>query len=123
MAETGEEGTIDKDIHIHALYNGIITNVREMQIRTLFFSRPANEIQWMDNPKNEAAGYPSITRYEIFRAPVSSIMYENAYVLIAEVDAGVTRFLDYQGVQANVNYVYSIRSVDAEGHISPFDNL
>ncbi len=80
-------------------------------------------MHWTDNPKNEAAGYPSITRYEIWRAPVRSIMYENAYVLIAEVDASVTQFLDYQGVEDNVSYVYSIRSVDAEGHISPFDNL
>ncbi len=122
VAETGEEGNTEKDIHIHALYNGIITNILEMQIRTLFFNRPANEIQWMDNPKNEAAGYPALTRYEIWRAPVSSIMSDNAYVLIAEVDTNVTSFLDYQGVQANVNYVYSIRSVDVEGHISPFDN-
>jgi hypothetical protein len=122
MAETGEEGTFEKDMHIHALYNGIITNVEEKRILTLFFNRPANEIQWMDNPKNEAAGYPAVTRYEIWRAPVSSIMSDNAYSLIAEVDPSVTRFLDYQGVQANVNYVYSIRSVDVEGHISPFDN-
>jgi len=122
IADTGQEGTFEKDIYIHALYNGIITNIEKMQIRTLFFNRPAYEIQWTDNPKNAAAGYPAVTRYEIWRVPVGSAAYENAYVLIAEVDASVTRFLDYQGVQDNVNYIYSIRSVDAEGHISPFDN-
>lgn len=122
IADTGEEGTFEKDIYIHAIYNGIITDVQEMRIRTLFFNRPANYIQWTNNPKNEAAGYPTITRYEIWRVPVSSVVYENAYVLIAEMDASVTQFLDYQGVQENVNYIYSIRSVDAEGHISPFDN-
>ena len=119
-AQTGETGTIYKDVHIHALYNGIVTSVNSRQLRTLFFNRAANEIQWTANPKNAAAGYPAITNYEIWRTSVSS---GANYTLIAEVGADVTYFLDYQGLQPNVQYFYSIRSVDSEGHISPFDNL
>jgi hypothetical protein len=122
-AVTGEMGNFKKDIHIHALYNGIVSSVTPQQIRTLFFHRPANEIQWTENPKNAAAGYPAITGYEIWRAPVSGLISGDSYVLLAEVSAGVSSFLDYQGVQANVQYVYSIRSVDSEGHKSPFNNL
>jgi hypothetical protein len=119
-AQTGETGTIYKDVHIHALYNGIVTSVNSRQLRTLFFNRAANEIQWTANPKNAAAGYPTITNYEIWRTSVSS---GANYTLIAEVGADVSSFLDYQGLQPNVQYFYSIRSVDSEGHISPFDNL
>ncbi|UCH96980.1 MAG: hypothetical protein JSV88_09055, partial [Candidatus Aminicenantes bacterium] len=100
-----------------------VTSVDTKQLRTLFFNRPANEVQWMANPKNETAGYPAITAYEIWRAPVSGVMSDSSYVLLGEVNVGVNQYLDYQGVQANVQYVYSIRSVDSEGHISPFNNL
>jgi hypothetical protein len=145
--QTGETGTSDKDIHIHALYNGIITHVKNMQVRTLFHNRPANEVQWTTNSKNSQAGYPSIVTYEIWRAP-QSLIAANAninlakygirttpvkpvnpavpvtnYVYVAEVGANVTKFLDYFGVQEGIQYVYSIRSVDSEGHKSPFDNL
>jgi len=118
-AQTGEMGNIYKDIHIHALYSGIVTAVNARQIRTLFFNRAANEIQWTANPKNEAAGYPHIGNYEIWRTSVSS---GANYILIAQVGANVTSFLDYQDVQPNVQYFYAIRSVDNQGHISPFDN-
>lgn len=123
IAETGASGTVYKDIQIHALYNGIITSVESKQIRCLFYNRDANEIQWTNNPKNVGAGYPNITGYEIWRAPFTSYVSNYDYAYVGGVDAGVTRFLDYYGVQGNVQYVYSIRSVDAEGHISPFDNL
>jgi hypothetical protein len=116
-------GNFNKDIFIHALYNGIVTAVNAQQIRTLFFNRPANEVLWTANPKNEAAGYPAITNYEIWRAPVSSLISGDSYVLVAEVSTNTSRYLDYQGVQSGVQYVYSIRSVDSEGHKSPFDNL
>jgi hypothetical protein len=119
-AESGAVGNIYKDIHVHALYNGIVTSVVSRQLRTLFFNRPANEIRWTANPKNQAAGYPTITNYEIWRTSVGS---GSNYTLITEVGADVTQFLDYQGLQSNVQYLYSIRSVDSEGHISPFDNL
>ncbi len=119
-ADSGAVGTIYKDIHIYALYNGIVTSVVSRQLRTLFFNRPANEIHWTANPKNAAAGYPTITNYEIWRKPASS---GSNYTLVTEVGADVTQFLDYQGLQSNVQYLYSIRSVDSEGHISPFDNL
>jgi len=118
-AQNGEMGTIYKDIHIHALYTGIVTSVVPRQLRTLFFNRPANEIHWTANPKNDAAGY-SISSYEIWRATVSS---GANYILVTRVGADVTQFLDYQGLQSNVQYLYSIRSVDNLGHISPFDNL
>ncbi|NIM15815.1 MAG: PKD domain-containing protein [Candidatus Aminicenantes bacterium] len=144
-AESGETGINYRDIHIHALYNGIITKVEKMRVRTLFHNRPANEVQWTDNPMNEQAGYPSITTYEIWRAPVNPGITENSmarygirgapprsvnpvipegsYVYVAEVDANVTKFLDYFGLQEGIQYVYSIRSVDSEGHKSPFDNI
>jgi hypothetical protein len=143
--ENGETGINYSDIHIHALYNGIITNVEKIQVRTLFHNRPANEVQWTDNPKNEQSGYPSITTYEIWRAPVNpgitqsntgrygirrtpvrpvnASIPDNSYVYVAEVNAGVTGFLDYFGVQEGIQYVYSVRSVDSEGHKSPFDNI
>jgi len=118
-AQNGEMGTIYKDIHIHALYTGIVTSLVPRQLKTLFFNRPANEIHWTANPKNDAAGY-SISSYEIWRATVSS---GANYILVTRVGADVTQFLDYQGLQSNVQYLYSIRSVDNLGHISPFNNL
>jgi hypothetical protein len=146
-AETGENGTFDKDIHIDALYNAIVNDVKSFQLRTLFFNRPANEIRWTANPKNAAAGYPAIARYEVWRVAVSSTLggnyaaskracngklpstganaplSGNNYVYVGEVEAGVNYFVDYFDLNSNSRYVYSIRSVDSEGHISPFDNL
>lgn len=123
IAQTGETGSILKDIHVDALYNGIITSVESKEIRCLFYNRDANEIQWTNNPKNVGAGYPNIIGYEIWRASFTSSVSNDDYAYIGGVDAGVTRFLDYYGVQGDAQYVYSIRSVDAEGHISPFNNL
>jgi hypothetical protein len=122
-AETGENGIATKDIHIHALYNGIVTGVEAKNIRTLFFNRAANRVTWGANSKNADAGYPSIAKYEIWRAPYSGFVTNSSYVLVGEVTSGVTAFMDYFGVQAGVTYVYSIRSVDSEGHKSPFNNL
>jgi hypothetical protein len=146
-AGTGETGTFYKDIHINALYNGIITGVEKKQVRTLFHNRAANEVQWTANSKNAQAGYPSITTYEIWRAPQSSVAANTNssmakygarttparpvspaaaainYVYVGEVGADVTTFLDYFGVQEGAYYIYSIRSVDSEGHKSPFDNF
>jgi len=121
-AETGETGLNNKTIHIHALYNGIITSVTPMRIKTLFYDRPANEIHWDPNPQNTNAGYPNITSYQIWRAPQSATFSDDDYVNVGEVESNVNQFLDYFGVQENVQYVYSIRSVDVEGHISPFNN-
>ena len=121
-AETGETGIYNTTIYIHALYNGIITSVTSRRIRTLFYDRPANDIQWTPNPGNTNAGYPDITSYQIWRAPQSTTFSEDDYENVGEVESNVNEFLDYYGVQENVHYIYSIRSVDAEGHISPFNN-
>ncbi len=72
-AATGETGTISKTIRLHALYSAILTASKKMQLRTLFYNRPAYEIQWIANSKNTQAGYPTITKYEIWRAPSNSI--------------------------------------------------
>ena len=87
------------------------------------FNRLANQLSWTDNSKNAAAGYPNITSCEIWRAPISSVMSDNAYSLLTEVDSSIKSFLDYQGSEANVQYVYSLRSVDNQGYKSPFNNL
>ncbi|MCP5103928.1 MAG: PKD domain-containing protein [bacterium] len=121
-AETGETGTITKDIRIHALFNAIISAVNARRIKTLFYDRAANELHWNANPLNVNAGYPAITTYEIWRAPLGSSLTGDAFVRLAEVDAGTATFLDYQDVVEGAHYVYSIRSVDVEGHISPFDH-
>ncbi len=122
-AETGENGVVSKNIHIHALYGAIVTGVTSRRIQTLFYDRPANEITWSPNQLNVTAGYPAITNYEIWRAPLSTNLSDDQYALVAAVDAGETTFLDYFGVQANTQYVYSVRSVDSEGHISPINRI
>jgi hypothetical protein len=122
-AETGEEGEGSLDVQLHALYGGIITSVTEKRIRTLFFNRGANDITWQANPKNAAAGYPSIVGYEIWRVPVSSSMAASEYVRVGSVSAGVNTFLDMFSINELGNYVYAIRSVDSEGHMSPVHNL
>jgi hypothetical protein len=121
-AESGATGLAYKDIHIHALYNAIITSVTPKRVRTLFYDRAANEIEWRSNPLNENAGYPSITGYELWRAPQSSTLSDDDYVKMADLGTNTTSFLDYFDVNENVDYVYSVLSVDAEGHISPFNH-
>ncbi|MCP5107658.1 MAG: PKD domain-containing protein, partial [bacterium] len=74
-AETGETGVLTKEIGIEALYGGIITAINAKRIRSLFYNRPANEISWDANPKNAEAGYPVISRYEIWRAPAGTSNY------------------------------------------------
>lgn len=122
-ADSGENGIISKDIQIHALYSAQITSVTSKRIQTLFYDRPANEITWSPNQLNVTAGYPAITGYEIWRAPMSTNLSEDQYSLVATVEAGTLAFLDYFGVQANTQYVYSVRSLDGEGHISPINRI
>lgn len=122
-AENGDMGLLTKEIHIDALYGGIITSVELKHVKTFFFNRPGNLISWNDNPLNEANGYPAISGYEIWRAPQASIISDNSYVKVGEVPASEHTFLDYAGVQEGVTYVYAIRSVDVEGHISPISNV
>lgn len=122
-ADTGETGEGSQIVRVHALYGGIITAVNAKRIRTLFFDRLAYELTWTANPKNTDAGYPTITSYEIWRAPETAVVSDADYILIGEVDAGVHTFLDYFGPKPSVNYLYAIRSIDSEGHISPFNNL
>lgn len=119
-AATGETGKIENTFHVHALYSAIVTSTESKRVRTLFFNRPAYAISWQDNPKNSEAGYPSIVKYEIYRAPVSSSLSEGDYTRVNETTG--TAFLDYFGVQDNTNYVYAIRCIDSEGHISPLGN-
>jgi hypothetical protein len=122
-AATGETGVIKKDFQLHALYSAIVTAANPQTIRSLFFNRPAYEVFWNPNPKNDAAGYPSISRYEIWRAPRSSFAGNGQFIKAGEVNAGSQlRFFDWYGLQKDVKYVYEVRSIDSEGHISPIGN-
>ncbi|MCP5052711.1 MAG: PKD domain-containing protein [bacterium] len=121
-SETGESGIYVEEVMIDALYSGIISSIVPRTIRSYFFNRPANEVSWNANPKNVAAGYPSITGFEIWRARTTGFPTDDQYVLIGEVGSGVTTFLDYRGLEANGHYVYSIVSVDSEGHRSPYNH-
>lgn len=122
-ADNGDMGQLSKDIHIDALYGAVITSIESKLIKTFFFNRPGNFITWEDNPLNEARGYPAISSYEIWRAPQSSVITDNSYIRVGVVSAAEHEYLDYAGVQEGVTYVYAIRSVDVEGHISPFNNV
>ncbi|MCP5047400.1 MAG: PKD domain-containing protein [bacterium] len=122
-AENGDVGEISKEIYIDALYSGTITAINGKRIRSLFFNRQAYEIFWDDNPLNAANNYPAISRYEIWRARQNGAITDSSYTKVGEVTAGRNKFLDYFGLEDGVNYVYSIRSVDVEGHISPFNNV
>jgi hypothetical protein len=122
-SESGASGSISKDIYIHALWPAIINNITPKRIRTVFYDKPGNEISWSANPQNTDAGYPAITSYEICRALTSSGFANDNYINVGEVNATITTFLDYFDLQENTQYVYSIRSVDAEGHVSPFENI
>jgi hypothetical protein len=118
-SDTGESGIYSEEVTVDALYSAIITNVTAKSIRSYFFNRRANEIEWAANPKNVEMGYPSITKFEIWRARANSFVTSGSYQLIGETDAGTTTYLDYNGLESNGNYVYSIISVDSEGHRSP----
>ncbi len=120
---SGKKGMIQKSVFVHALFSATITTVNSKRIRTLFYDRPANEIFWQPNQKNVDAGYPAIVRYQVYRAPYTSSIDESSYVLLGEVDASVTDYLDYAGVSEDTSYQYAVRSVDSEGHISPLNNL
>lgn len=122
VSDTGNEGEADSQIHINALYSAIITSVQSTPIKTLFVNRTANRITWEANPKNTQAGYPAITNYRIYRAPVSSTLTDNDYVLIREVSTSVTQFLDYNGLLSGSEYVYAIVCIDNQGHVSPLHN-
>lgn len=121
--DSEDTGEISKSIYIDGLYGALVTSTEAKRVRTLFFNRPAYEISWTDNPKNTEAGYPSIVRYEIWRAEASSSLNDGDYSKAGEVNAGTTYFLDYFGLKDGVDYVYAIRCIDSEGHISPINNL
>lgn len=121
-AETGETGVAEQTVHVWALYNAFVTGVDEKRIRTFFFNRSANMVSFSPNAKNQAAGFPAIAKYEIWRAPQSSVITDNNYVYVGEAGANQNFFLDFYGVQEGVNYVYVIRSVDGNGNKSPFNN-
>ncbi len=121
-ATTGQMGRITKDVQIHALYSGLITAITSKRIRTLLYNRMANLVEWTANPKNVAAGYPTIVSYEIWRAIDQGVVGNPQFQLLGQVDANVNRFLDYQGVEENVRYMYAIVSVDSAGHKSPYSN-
>ncbi len=122
-SDDGAEGLIEKEIQINALYSGSITAINSKRIRSLFFNRQAYEIIWDDNPLNVTNNYPAISKYEIWRAPQSSNITNGSYTKVGEVTASEHEFLDYKGVEDGVSYVYAVRSVDVEGHISPFNNV
>lgn len=121
-ATTGQIGRITKNVQIHALYSGIITSITSKRIRTLLYNRLANLVEWTANPKNVAAGYPTIVNYEIWRAIDQGVVGNPQYQLLGQVDANINRFLDYQGVEENVRYLYAIVCVDSAGHKSPYSN-
>lgn len=121
VSDRGDEGSASREIQIEALYSAVISDVKSKKIRSLLFTTDANVVSWKANPKNVVAGYPDIVKFQVYRAPVSSVLSESDYVMIAEVSASVNKLLDYKGLQANTNYVYAIVSVDSEGHISPLN--
>jgi len=122
QSNTGAKGYAKEDVQIHALFGAVVTSVVSKRIRSLFFNRAANELSWIANPKNVDAAYPAITKYEIWRAVSSTVPSGDQYTLIAEVDADVLTYLDYNGVMDNTTYNYNVVSVDSEGHKSPFGN-
>lgn len=122
-AETGEAGETSIPVEIHALYGGVLTDIIPHRIRTLFYNRYCYELRWDDNPKNEAAGYPSVTNYEIWRAMDSATLSDSDFIKLGEVGGGFTKFLDYFDVREDVTYVYAIRARTAEGYLSPFNRL
>ena len=122
-SDDGAEGLVEKEVHIHALYGGTIIAINGKRIRSLFFNRQAYEILWEDNPMNASNNYPAISTYEIWRAPQGSNLTESSYTKVGDVSASVHEFLDYQDVVDGVSYVYAVRSIDAEGHISPLTSV
>lgn len=122
-ASNGATGSTTVQIPIHAIYNGIPTSITQKRIRTLFYNRLANLIEWAPNQKNITAGFPEIVSYEIWRTVDTGIIGNSVYELLGEVEASAPlRFLDFQNVQDNVHYLYSIVSVDSAGHKSPYNN-
>jgi PKD domain len=116
-------GTIAKTIHVKALYSAIIDAVNSKRIRTLFYSRVANEVLWSANQKNVDEGLPTITKFEIWRALSGSVLTEADYQKVGEVNASIFSYFDYNGLVDGSTYVYVIRSVDADGHRSPIDKF
>lgn len=120
-ATTGESGVGTLDVHVDALYGATNISVTPKRIRTLFYNRYTNLVEFSPNPKNEASGFPTIANYEIWRARLSSSPSADDYQLLGQVDASFHKFLDYFSVEPNVNYVYSVVSVDSQGNRSPLN--
>ena len=110
----GAVGTEVKAIEILRLFQPLNIRYESFLDESLFFSRYVTEIYWERNPKND--NIAEIVFYRIYKKRLGES--DVAYRCIGEVDANTFNFRDTDVDKEGI-YVYTVTSLDSEGHESP----
>ena len=110
----GAVGTKVRSIEILRLFQPLNIRYESFLDESLFFSRYVTEIYWERNPKNDDIA--EIVFYRIYKKRLGESNV--AYRCIGEVNADVFNFRDTDVDEDDI-YVYTVTSVDGEGHESP----
>jgi hypothetical protein len=110
----GAVGTQVKSIEILRLFQPLNIRYETFIDESLFFLRHVTEIYWERNPKNDDIA--EIVLYRIYKKLLGESNV--AYRCIGEVNADVFNFRDTD-VEEDVIYVYTVTSIDGQGHESP----
>ncbi len=108
--------TAVKTLKVNALYSANATATKK-KFRTIFLDRFGYEIAWAPNPKNSQDGY-TVVKYRILRKTGADLTYTQ----VAEVAPTATLYRDLS-IEQSTDYAYAVCAVDAQGHVSPVDNL
>jgi len=110
----GAVGAEVKAIEILRLFQPLNIRYETFLDESLFFSRHVTEIYWERNPRNDDIA--EIVLYRIYKKRLGESNI--AYRCIGEVNADVFNFRDTD-VDEEGKYVYTVTSVDGQGHESP----
>ena len=110
----GGEGIEAKVIEVLRLFQPLNIEWETFLDESLFSSRYVVEIYWEKNPKNDEIA--EIVFYRIYKKRIGEQNF--AYRCIGEVSSDVFAFRDTDVEDRDI-YVYTVTSVDSEGHESP----
>ncbi|MCP2520242.1 PKD domain-containing protein [Candidatus Aminicenantes bacterium AC-708-M15] len=112
----GDIASKTKQIKVLRLFQPLNIRWETFKDESLFLRRYVTDIYWEKNPENDEIA--NIVLYRIYRKKAEES--KEFYTLIGEVDSNTFTYRDYDAAEEGV-YVYTVTSVDDQGHESPID--
>ena len=112
----GDISSKTKKIKVLRLFQPLNIRWQTFKDQSLFLTRYITDIYWEKNPENDKIA--NIILYRIYRKKTEED--KKFYTLIGEVDSNTFSYRDYDAEEEGV-YVYTVTSVDDQGHESPID--